>query len=861
MHQTATRKSSYLLRYGALPALAFLSQLATATTYWVSTAGSDSNPGTQSAPLRHLSAAALRATQPGDVVMVMDGTYDNEGVVAPNYVVNLYYSGAPSNPITFMAQNRGKVILDSMNTTTDSSCNGASAYFNLNNAAYIVIQGFVIQRGCDAGFQSNGTAHDITIRWNEIRYIANRYITDLYGRDGIYLNSSQYNFTFDGNIWHDIGRTGGTSMLHFDHGIYAHAQNVTVINNIFYNMSRGWSVQLADGAANWLIANNTFAFPNANNAEDGQIMFWGTNTNISIQNNIFYQPRNYAVNQYGANMPGCVISTNIVYGASGVIASPGACSVGWNNVGANPMFVNASSAPYDFHVQPGGPGIDAALNLSQVVIDMDNTVRPQGVAKDIGAYENLTSATGGTGGTVTGAGGSLDSSASSSTSGTTGTTGTSTAGTSTGGDITTGLIAHWTLSEGSSYNAYDTSGQGNNGIINNASWASGLFPNYLNFNGAGFVYVKESSSLELTDQLSVSFWISPAATANIDPRVIAKEYDWDIKLSGANRYPQFSAAGKYAILNYSLPLNKWHQVIFTYSGGTVNGYVDGAPVGMMLNTFTGGEKFAQWAYGLLLGTDPSLTKSLAGGLAEVRVYNRALSNADAAALYSATVPGSALSSGAGSTSTVSGGDITTGLAALWTLAEGGGTTANDTSGNGNTGAVSNGYWWNSAYGPSLWFNGGGSYIWVNESPSLEQSNALTVSFWLDPNANSNLDPRVITKLYDWEIKLNGASRYPQFMANGQYAILNYSLPLNTWHHITFTYSNGTVIGYVDGVAVNTLYNTFTGTGSLAQWAYGLLMGTDASMTNPLIGSLAQVRIYNRALSAQDVAALYAATKP
>ena len=51
-------------------------------------------------------------------MVVMDGTYDNEGVVAPNFVVTLQYSGTAANPITFMAQNRGQAILDSMNTST-----------------------------------------------------------------------------------------------------------------------------------------------------------------------------------------------------------------------------------------------------------------------------------------------------------------------------------------------------------------------------------------------------------------------------------------------------------------------------------------------------------------------------------------------------------------------------------------------------------------------------------------------------------------------------------------------------------------------------------------------------------------------
>jgi len=47
-----------------------------------------------------------------------------------------------------------------MNTSTTTACNGAASYINLHNAAFIVIQGFVIQRGCDSGIQSNDSAHD-----------------------------------------------------------------------------------------------------------------------------------------------------------------------------------------------------------------------------------------------------------------------------------------------------------------------------------------------------------------------------------------------------------------------------------------------------------------------------------------------------------------------------------------------------------------------------------------------------------------------------------------------------------------------------------------------------------------------------
>src|SRR6185436_16717202 len=117
-------------------ALTLFSQSASGSTYYVSVYGSDFNSGDASAPFRRLSKAASAARQPGDTVIVMDGTYDNEFVTAPGYVVDLAYSGAPGDPITFKAQNRGRAILDAGNTTTGTSCNGAAAYFNLHSTAY-----------------------------------------------------------------------------------------------------------------------------------------------------------------------------------------------------------------------------------------------------------------------------------------------------------------------------------------------------------------------------------------------------------------------------------------------------------------------------------------------------------------------------------------------------------------------------------------------------------------------------------------------------------------------------------------------------------------------------------------------------
>jgi hypothetical protein len=181
------------------------------------------------------------------------------------------------------------------------------------------------------------------------------------------INSSEYNFTFDGNSWHNIGRTDGTTLLHFDHGIYSHSQNTTIINNLFYNNNRGYHIQLADGASNWLVANNTFAF-GTGNGEAGQIMFWGNNLNITLRNNIFYNPNIAAMTRYAATTTGSVFDHNLIYGVSTVISD----STGFHRHEPDRRSPRSSTrlARHDFHVKSGAPAIDTGMNLSAVPIDL-----------------------------------------------------------------------------------------------------------------------------------------------------------------------------------------------------------------------------------------------------------------------------------------------------------------------------------------------------------------------------------------------------------------------------------------------------------------------------------------------------------
>lgn len=76
-----------------------------AATYYVSTAGSDSNPGTASAPFLTI-RKALGLLSPGDILTIRDGTYSGSS----NALSNLP-NGSSGAYITIQAENEGSVII------------------------------------------------------------------------------------------------------------------------------------------------------------------------------------------------------------------------------------------------------------------------------------------------------------------------------------------------------------------------------------------------------------------------------------------------------------------------------------------------------------------------------------------------------------------------------------------------------------------------------------------------------------------------------------------------------------------------------------------------------------------------------
>ena len=364
-----------------------------AATYYVSQTGSDSSSGDSSQPFQTLQHAA-NVVNAGDTVIVQNGTYSCASCIGDNAnLVNADRGGNSSAYVTFQAQNKWGAVLDGLNNTTGGA-------FEVGGN-YIRIQGFEIKGFRDLGISNYHGGQFMDVVENQIHDIG-RYCTDTTtGRDGIFL--SQSNVIVEQNLIYNIGRyspgeNGCAPTTRYyqnhDHGVYiSGASDVTLKNNILYNNTHGWNVQIYGGSItnSLAIVNNTFAGPNT--SRTGHIIIAASVANMIVQNNTFYQPTTAAIDiDQSSFVSGGVrivnnLTTNKMVQANGSAIDPSISGVVYSNNKENtdPKFVSASTA--NFSLMSGSPAIDAGLTMSSIKNDFVGTARPQGAAYDVGAYE------------------------------------------------------------------------------------------------------------------------------------------------------------------------------------------------------------------------------------------------------------------------------------------------------------------------------------------------------------------------------------------------------------------------------------------------------------------------------------------
>lgn len=185
------------------------------------------------------------------------------------------------------------------------------------------------------------------------------------------------------------------------------------------------------------------------------------------------------------------------------------------------------------------------------------------------------------------------------------------------------------------------------------------------------------------------------------------------------------------------------------------------------------------------------------------------------------------------------------LVGLWTFDEGSGSVAYDYSGNNAAGTITNGTWTTGKIGGAILFS---STNVSTPSLGIPSNGPGTFAAWIDITTSATSKGSanyLFSNLYQHQAN--------NFLYNNGGADYFGVVPTtNAWHHVTLTWigNSATSILYLDGVKYGVTVQASTNVGSLGNVNIG---GTAVGYFSGLIDD---VRIYNRALSAAEIQAMY-----
>ena len=189
--------------------------------------------------------------------------------------------------------------------------------------------------------------------------------------------------------------------------------------------------------------------------------------------------------------------------------------------------------------------------------------------------------------------------------------------------------------------------------------------------------------------------------------------------------------------------------------------------------------------------------------------------------------------------------------------------ANDSYGSNNGTLMNGATFAPGKVGQAFSFDGTNQYVVTPDSPSLDLSSQFTLQAWINPLSVPH-DAAIISKVggaggnngYQFGIS---PSLVPgcQFNASGEpwsaNAVNGGTTPLNVWSHIACTYDNDNLRVYVNGVLVG---SSTIGPKNVVNSSSTLRISGDDNDHVYFTGRIDEPQIYNRALSAAEIAAIY-----
>ncbi len=445
--------------------------------------------------------------------------------------------------------------------------------------------------------------------------------------------------------------------------------------------------------------------------------------------------------------------------------------------------------------------------------------------------------------------------------------------------LNSGLVGYWDFNEGpGSVSAYDKSGLGNNGVITNgpvSTTSNTGLGQALTFDSSNdYVDAGSAASLDNLGPMTVTAWYYARGEGENARGGLFNKGDGDgvgvdgpelefgsLGFDGVDRTNAFafgvgfsSTALHKIASNNTVTLNRWQFIVLTWDGTSsasgVHIYIDGVEVSYQLSQNGSGSRLDDSSTNLLIGIGNfgAQSNTWDGSIDEMRFYNRVLSPDEVSRLYKIQKP------------RVSGGLTANSLVAYWPFEEGTGTRAEDVSFNNSKGTLTNGPTWvTGKNGKAVFFDGVDDYIDIGNTTAVAPPNAITITAWIKATTTTVTqsiidDDNGGTIGYFFRVGSTGklSARLTATTITG-----NTTLQPNTWYHVALVYDGANVYVYLNGISDAT---PVARTGSITYSGASKAIGKRPASGAQFNGTIDEVRMYDRGLSASEIYSLYAGSK-
>ena len=378
-----------------------------------------------------------------------------------------------------------------------------------------------------------------------------------------------------------------------------------------------------------------------------------------------------------------------------------------------------------------------------------------------------------------------------------------------------------------------------------AGWTEGKHGSAMEFNGTT-TFVDSFGALG--NVKTVCFWMKADSTTE---KIMEMKGETYIEVSaGTITATGFTSPTIYVdgVISSTLSDTNWHHIAITTDTN-----VDASAV----------------VIGKVVIADPASTTYFTGTLDDVKVYAYVRSAEEIRLDYNAGVATHLGPSGK-SCADDPAACMDYGLVGSWNMDEGTGTTAYDVSDEGNDGSLGAGdtakmpKWTTDSPplqggaggGSSLQFDGVNDYVDCGNDDSLDITEAITIGAWVKITDFGNVNSGTIlgANKYDWHrlyIQSDALHYNIYDGTNIWYKSKAYSFNTDQWYHVCVVGDKANEIGYwyVNGESIGSEPKTIWPTHSACRLRY---IGSTSEVAGLFNGAIDSVRVYNRALSAEEV---------